>query len=382
MLKFRVLGGLRVVDGDEELTVGGPRQRRLLAMLLLSRDCVVSVDRLAEAVFAGEPTAGAATTLRSYVARLRRVVEGAGSGSGVVTQAPGYKLEVLDEAFDAACFEEALVKGRSSLSRGDAASASQAFRDGLGLWRGDAYAELADEDWARGEVQRLAELRLVAYEGQADAELEAGRPAEAVSLLEGLVAEYPLRESFQARMMVALYRSGRHVEALRSYQAHREVLAAELGLDPSPELAQLEARILAHGESHHEPQAGGAVLRGYRLGERLGTGRDGTVYAARLPGVERDIVIRFVPEEVADQPDFVRTFDADARRVASLHHRAVVPIHDWWREPGAGYVVMRRMRGGVGGRSSPTSWTWSTMGRSTARMASTACWGCGPRLGY
>ena len=91
----------------------------------------------------------------------------------------------------------------------------------------------------------------------------------------------------------------------------------------------------------------GLPLRGYRLGERLGTGRDGTVFAARLPGVERDFAIRVVREEIADRPEFVRSFEADAHRVASLRHPAIVPIHDYWREPGAAYLVMRRMHGGT-----------------------------------
>jgi len=113
MLEYRALGGLSVVDGGDELSLGGPRQRRLAAVLLIDRNRVVSVDRLGEVVFAGAPTAGAATTLRSYVARLRRVVERAGSGSRVVTRPPGYMLEVEDEAFDVARFEGAVGTGRA-----------------------------------------------------------------------------------------------------------------------------------------------------------------------------------------------------------------------------------------------------------------------------
>jgi WD40 repeat protein/DNA-binding SARP family transcriptional activator len=347
MLEYRALGGLSVVDGGDELSWGGPRQRRLAAVLLIDRNRVVSVDRLGQVVFAGEPTPGAATTLRSYVARLRRVVERVGSGSRVVTRPPGYMLEVGDEAFDVARFEGTVAAGRSCLTGGDAAGASRVLRAGLDLWRGGAYAEFADEEWARPEAQRLGELRLVAFELLADAGLASGRAAEVASELESLTAEHPLRESFQAKLMLALYRSGRQVEALRAYQAHREVLAGELGLEPPPELAELEGRILVHDAALRELEPGELRLRGYRLGERLGTGRDGTVYAARLPGVERDIAVRAVPEALANEPSFVRSFDADARRVAALRHLAVVPLYDWWREPGAAYVVMRRMRGGT-----------------------------------
>ena len=347
MLEFRALGGLSVVDGGAEQRVGGPRQRRLAAVLLIHRNQVVSVDRLGEVVFAGEPTPQAATTLRSYVARLRRVVEYPGSGSRVVTRPPGYLVEVGDEAFDVTRFERSVAAGRARLAEGDSDGASQVLRAGLGLWRGEAYAEFADEDWVRAEAQRLGELRLVAYELTMDADLQRGRAAEVVSELEALAAANPLRGSLQAKLMLALYRSGRQAEALRAYQAHRSVLADELGLDPPPELAELEGRILVHDAGLRDLEPGEVRLRGYRLGERLGTGHDGTVYAARLPGVDRDLVMRVVPESVADVPGFVRTFDADARRVAALGHPAVVPLYDWWREPGAAYVVMRRMRGGT-----------------------------------
>jgi hypothetical protein len=256
-------------------------------------------------------------------------------------------LEVGDEAFDVARFGAAVAAGRACLARGEAAAAVQLLRDGLALWRGGAYAEFAEEEWARPEAQRLGELRLVAYEVLADAELARGRAADIVAELETLAAEHPLRDAFQAKLMLALYRSGRQVEALRAYQAHRQVLADELGLEPPPELAELEGRILVHDEALRDVEPGELRLRGYRLGERLGTGRDGTVYAARSPGVDRDLAIRVVPETLADDPALVRSFDADARRVAALRHPAVVPLYDWWREPGAAHVVMRRLRGGT-----------------------------------
>jgi DNA-binding SARP family transcriptional activator len=162
MLRFHALGGLTISDDGNEVTVGGPRQRRLMAMLLIHRDTVVSADRLADAVFAGEPTPGASTTLRSYVARIRRVVDQNGSAPIVVTQAPGYVLRVPGEMFDVACFERLVAEAGASLARGDAAGASTLLRDALALWRGEAYAEFADEAWARPEAQRLGELRLVA----------------------------------------------------------------------------------------------------------------------------------------------------------------------------------------------------------------------------
>src|SRR6266508_5197613 len=130
MLQFNALGALTVVDDGGEVLIGGPRQRRLLAMLLIHRNSVVSADRLAEAVFAGKPTSAAHTTLRSYVARMRKAIADGDGGSGVtlVTQAPGYVLRVPDHAFDVARFEGLLAEGRTQLLNDDAGTASTLLR--------------------------------------------------------------------------------------------------------------------------------------------------------------------------------------------------------------------------------------------------------------
>ena len=155
MVEFRALGGVRVSDGGRDLNVGGPQQRRLLAMLLVHRNAVVSVDRLIDTVFAGEPSPAAATTLRSYIARMRRVVDANGSPPMVVTEAPGYVLKVADDAFDVARFEARVGEGRTLLSGEDPAGAASALREALALWHGDAYAEFDDEHLALAEAQRL-----------------------------------------------------------------------------------------------------------------------------------------------------------------------------------------------------------------------------------
>jgi WD40 repeat protein/DNA-binding SARP family transcriptional activator/tRNA A-37 threonylcarbamoyl transferase component Bud32 len=346
LIRFHALGGVMVTADGREVTVGGPRQRRLLTMLLIHRNEVVSADRLTDAVFAGEPTPGAATTMRSYIARVRKVVQVNGSGAAVVTQAPGYRLQVPDDAYDVARFETGLAEGRALLSRDDPVTAAAVLAEALALWRGDAFVEFADEDWVRPEAQRLDEMRLVAQELRLEAELASGRAAQVVPELEALVAAHPLREAFVAHLMIALYRAGRHADALRAFQRHREGLGEDLGLDVTPSLRRLEERVLTHDPGLLLADAPAEALRGYRLGARLGTGQDGTVHAAHLPNVDRELVIRTIRPELADAPDFVRSFDAVAQRVAGLREHAVVPIHDYWREPGAAYVVMRRMHGG------------------------------------
>ncbi len=346
LIRFHALGGLSITDEGDELGIGGPRQRRLLAMLLIHRDTVVSVDRLADAVFAGEPTAAASTTLRSYIARTRRLVDGSGSGPVVLTRAPGYLLQTPADSFDVACFERALATSGSHLERGDAPAAASTLREALALWRGDAYAEFADEDWARTEARRLEELRLVAHERLVEAELACGRAADLIPELESLTREHPLREEFRAQLMLALYRAGRHADALRVFREYRALLVDELGVDPSPALGAIEQRVLRHDPGLLLTEPSGRPLRGYRLGERLGTGRDGTVHAARVPGVDREFAIRVVREEIADRPEFVRVFEASTQQLAALSHPGIVPIHDYWREPGAAYLVMRRLAGG------------------------------------
>ena len=283
-MRFHALGSVTITEQDRELAVGGPRQRRLLAMLLIHRNAVVSVDRLADVVFDGEPTPAASTTLRSYVARVRRVMNGA-EGIAVVTQAPGYQLAAPRRRL-----RRGALRGHGGRGTGARCleampiGAASVLREALGHWRGDAYAEFADEEWAQPEAQRLGELRLAAQEELFDAELACGRAAELVPEIEALARQHPLREGLWAQLMLALYRAGRQADALRAFQDHRNAMVEELGLDPGPSLRQLEERILAHDPELVLQEPAGTPLRGYRLGERLGTGHDGTVFVRPAPG--------------------------------------------------------------------------------------------------
>jgi DNA-binding SARP family transcriptional activator/WD40 repeat protein len=343
MIEFRALGSLAVVVDGRETSIGGPRQRRLLAMLLIHRDDVVSVDRLADAVFAGEPTDAARTTMRSYIARIRRVVGSDSKAVALVTQAPGYSLHAASDAFDVAAFEERLEAGRRQHATGDPALAIATLRSALELWAGDAYAEFADEEWAFAEAQRLEELRLVALEWLVEAELACGRATESVALLDQLVTDHPLREAFRSQQMLALYRAGRQVDALRAFRSYRDTLRDEIGVEPSPGLVDLQRRILEHDEALALGEAAGEPLRGYRLGRRLGTGPNGTMYLASVPGEVHDRTISILTDPIVDDIEFVRTFEMNAQRIASLHHPGIVPLHDYWRQPGTAYVVGRAM---------------------------------------
>ena len=227
--------------------MGGPRQRRLLAALIAHANQVVSTDRLIDMVFPGEPPAGAATTIRSYVARLRRALaKGERSGDGlVVTEAPGYMLRVELDQIDAERFAAAIEAGRRQLEEQDALAAAATLREALALWRGEAYDEFAYEDWARTEAVRLDELRAVAEEELNDALLTCGLAHDVVSEARRLIEEHPFRERLRAQLVLALYRAGRQVEALRSLEDYKAVLA-EVGLEPADGLITLGRGIAAH----------------------------------------------------------------------------------------------------------------------------------------
>src|SRR5215468_8522956 len=230
-LEFRILGPLAVrVDGDS-VAIGGPKQRALLALLLLSANRVVSRDRLLEELFPDQGPDSADHALRNQVSRLRKVLAPAAVDEPrVVARAPGYLLRVEPGELDLEQFERRVAAGRESLAAGDQAAAAESLRAAQDLWRGHPLADLEFEPFTRVEVERLEELRLAAVEERIDAELEVGRDQELVAELEALVREHPLRERLRSQLMLALYRSGRQAEALETYRIGRSFLSQELAL--------------------------------------------------------------------------------------------------------------------------------------------------------
>lgn len=236
-MKFWVLGPVEAVDADEPLPLSN-RQRALLAALLARSGEVVSADRLAHLLWGDAQPADPASALHSLVSRLRRML----GPEVLVTRPPGYALRPDKVEIDAVRFENLLDQARQA----PPAVTVGLLDDALGLWRGTAFAEFADTDVARLAAIRLTEARLTAVEATAAALLECDRPAEALPALEPFVAEHPLRERGRALLMRALYELGRHADALQSYQAYKDHLADELGLEPSEPLRRLEVEILRH----------------------------------------------------------------------------------------------------------------------------------------
>jgi len=242
-LRYSILGPLAVTGPGGPVRLGGPRQRSLLAALLLQANRVVSIDRLAEQLYDDAPPVTAVSQIHRQVSELRQALGAAGS---VETVAPGYRLLVAPDALDLERFERLTLGATSALARGDAAQAAGQLREALGLWRGEPLADLAVEAFAAPAIARLQELRLAALEARIEADLRLGDAAALVGELTALVAEHPLRERLHAHRMLALYRAGRQPEALEAYGTLRRALVDAFGLEPTPALQELERRILRH----------------------------------------------------------------------------------------------------------------------------------------
>jgi class 3 adenylate cyclase/DNA-binding SARP family transcriptional activator len=239
------------VKGERVLALGGRKQRGLLALLLLDRNRVVPRDRVIDALWGERPPASAANSVHVYVSKLRRLLEDdeRDDQEALVTEPPGYLLRVPAGALDADEFQRLLAEGSAALAAGEFADAEAILADALAAWRGPALADLAAEPFAKPEIVRLEALRLQALEKRFEAMLAVGRQAEAVAELQALVGLHPHDERLRAHLMVALYRSARHAEALETYRAYRRLLSEELALEPSPELRRLEQAILRQDES-------------------------------------------------------------------------------------------------------------------------------------
>ncbi|HEY7731859.1 MAG TPA: BTAD domain-containing putative transcriptional regulator [Gaiellaceae bacterium] len=228
-MEFRILGPLEVVDGERQVSLGGARQRAVLALLLTRANEIVSTERLIDQLWAEQPPKAAANTVQYYVSQLRKAL----GAERILTRAPGYLIEVEPGELDLDRFERLVEQGDAD-----------ALREALSLWRGQALADVSYEPFAQAESHRLEELRLVALERRIEADIAVGRHAELIGELEQLVARQPLRERLRSLLMLALYRSGRQADALAAYHAARATLVEELGLEPSPALQELERAIL------------------------------------------------------------------------------------------------------------------------------------------
>ncbi|HEY8588143.1 MAG TPA: BTAD domain-containing putative transcriptional regulator [Naasia sp.] len=244
-MQYRLLGPLEVLSDDAPVDLGSPKQRAVLAVLLLSRGRVVPTDRLVAAVWGDNPPTSVSASLQAYISNLRRILrDDRTAGSPIVRRSPGYLLQAEEEKVDVAAFLAGADGARSAVETHDWHTAVDAARTALGLWRGSLLEDLRDEDWVQREARRLDERRSETRENLVTGLLGAGRLAEAVVEIERLRAAEPLRERGAWLQVLALHRDGRTAEALEAYRSHAQLLDDELGLEPGPALRDLQAAIL------------------------------------------------------------------------------------------------------------------------------------------
>jgi DNA-binding SARP family transcriptional activator/pimeloyl-ACP methyl ester carboxylesterase len=318
-VEFRILGPLEVVAGERRLAVGGARTRAVLALLLMNANRVVPADVLIRELWPDLAPDRAAANLHVRLSELRKALRTVAQDDRLQTRPPGYSLRVASDELDVLRFEQLVTASRGALASGDADAAVRLLDQSLALWRGLALADIDDAQFAGIEQARLEEARLGALESRIDALLACGRHQDTVTELETLTRDHPLRERFWHQRLLALYRSGRQAEALRAYRELRSTLVDELGIEPGPELRELEMRILRQD----------ATLE-YRAARKAGRDVDATpqTYYVESSGVhiayqvvgdgERDVL--FVPglmshvELAWEDPGTVAFY----RRLASL----------------------------------------------------------------
>ena len=241
-MEYLLLGAMGVTAASEPLGLGGFRQRSVLAVLLLSADRIVDSDALVDQVW-DQPPPKPMTSLRSYVANLRRILAADGRTDRLLTDGRGYRLRLDDDRLDTRQFEAGVAYGRRLLDAGDAVAAARTLTDALALWRGGPLSDFRDQPFAGHEIHRLEALRADAVETRYEAELQQGRHAELIAGLEGEVAINPLRERLWGQLMLAMYRAGRRTDALAAYERLRDILDRELGVGPGLALERLAAEI-------------------------------------------------------------------------------------------------------------------------------------------
>ncbi|WP_326813232.1 AAA family ATPase (plasmid) [Streptomyces scopuliridis] len=247
LMKFLALGPIQVLRGGSPLGLGPPQRKVLLARLLIQEGGSVPVPELIQCLWRDEPPPGAVSSLRAHVSRLRSVLDPARKGPSaiLVAEASGYALKVPRGARDTAVFEDAVHRARTEAGRGLLAQARRGLDEALGLWRGQAFQDVADQDFAVRARSRLDTLLQEARELQATVLLKQGDVPQAIRAAENLIMSTPLREASWALLMRALYADGRQTEALHHYERFRGLLV-EQGLEPSPGLKRLQTGILRH----------------------------------------------------------------------------------------------------------------------------------------
>jgi DNA-binding SARP family transcriptional activator len=309
-LTIGLLGTVEVLREGAPVNVGGTKQRTVLAVLALDPGRVVSTDRLVSALWGDNPPATALNALQVYASNLRRVLGEANGNPILRWQKPGYVLDVPADAVDLGRFEALVSQAQASHRARDLAEASRLFGLAGGQWRGSALADVADEPFAPSVIARLESQRLAAVEEHYQVDLALGRHADLVGPLHRLTVEHPLRESAWGLLMLALYRSGRQAEALDAFRQARLQLADQLGLDPGPELRDLERAVLAQSPALNLSTA---ATGGGRWDPTLSVGLGDNAVAAWLVSPQGERLTLDKPRVVLGRAEDCHVVIADAR---------------------------------------------------------------------
>ena len=332
-MRYGFLGPVEVWDGDRSVKIGGRQQQRLLAVLLSQPGHVIETHRLVDVLWPdGLAPEAADHSVSTYVHRLRLAI----GDRAIVTRGSGYTFDPAAGDLDVDEFEDLVAQAR----RAGPDAAIALYEGALALWRGRAFGPLGDEWWALATGARLNGLRVLAAEERAASLIATGNRARAVPELQALVLEHPDREQPVCLLAQALHATGRQADALRELAAFRARIAETSGLLPSSEFADLE-RLVAACEPGSAASSAGRPLRGYVIHDAIGEGGFGRVYAATQPGTNRRVAIKMIRAELADSDEFVFRFEPEARLIARIEHPHIVPLYDYWREPGAAYLVFR-----------------------------------------
>jgi DNA-binding SARP family transcriptional activator/tetratricopeptide (TPR) repeat protein len=241
-MQVRILGPFQLEEGGRRITIGGLRQRAVLASLVLHANEVMPSEQLLVELWGEDSPPSAANALQAAISRLRRVLP----AGRLITTAPGYMLRVFPAELDVSQFEQLIFEGRDVLAAGAEAEAVQLLDQALTLWRGPPLTDFRYEPFAQAEIARLEELKLACLEERNEANLALGSAGALTAELGRMVTDHPLRERLRGQLMLALYRSGRQAEALEAYRQFRSTLMEELGLEPSSALRELHEAILRH----------------------------------------------------------------------------------------------------------------------------------------
>jgi DNA-binding SARP family transcriptional activator/basic membrane lipoprotein Med (substrate-binding protein (PBP1-ABC) superfamily) len=318
-VRFRLLGPLGVDSEAGPVDLGPPKQRAVLAVLLLHANEIVPTDRIIDLVWGESPPRTAEHAVQIYISNLRKALSDVSPTDLIETRPPGYLLNVPPDAVDALRFQRLVREGLAALRAGEVAGGRPKLEGALAAWTAAPLAEFAYDDFAQGHIRSLEELRSDALESLAGVHLDQGHIDGARDFARQAIAADPLREEPRRVMMLALYRSGRQTEALRHYGDYQKLLGEELGIEPSEHLRELEERVLLQDPTL-DPQAPAHTAGNPYRGLRAFSENDADMYFGR------ESLVAEVLEKLDRDSGFVSIVGPSGSGKSSAAQAGVIPV--------------------------------------------------------